>query len=477
MGLFNINMPMIYGERENAFIRLQQHIIQKSKDESIFAWAMEHSESTSNHFSGLYAPSPSVYINCGDVVQSPGSRGFSETNGELSIWVQILPNSPGTHQALLHCARGVASGPRIFIVLARTSHRGEYLRVRDPAQASQGTVQIKEGFSPRIKQIRIPVDPSEPPSSIFYGFWLRTLQPLGYERCHIAILSNCETSEPDCICQRRYDQGNTGIVYIKPKPSVSSSKPTRIRRIKFGFDESYNPVLRLAGDDQSTRLQEKVSKALTSEQPKVHSEEHKEVFKEDLLRSAEVAFARSFKMHQLHKREREGEAVTLRVHGHEGLEELEIAELGMKISVKLHSPNVARQPTDDMGFRPERMLVWTIDITELPLPPSSISVFLRRCFFLACCPCFMLFVLCENTDPAGTVEDEQGVRLAETLEEKDASPSNDTSESDERRPVELEGQRRDGEISDSTKSSKSKGPSTLKDMSPKWELNEEKGGG
>jgi hypothetical protein len=41
LGLFDISMPVIYGERENAFIRLQQHIIQKGKDESIFAWPME----------------------------------------------------------------------------------------------------------------------------------------------------------------------------------------------------------------------------------------------------------------------------------------------------------------------------------------------------------------------------------------------------------------------------------------------------
>lgn len=41
MGLFDVNLPMIYGELEKAFLRLQQHIIQKSKDESIFAWCTE----------------------------------------------------------------------------------------------------------------------------------------------------------------------------------------------------------------------------------------------------------------------------------------------------------------------------------------------------------------------------------------------------------------------------------------------------
>lgn len=39
MGLFGINMPLLYGEGgENAFIRLQEEILKESTDESIFAW-------------------------------------------------------------------------------------------------------------------------------------------------------------------------------------------------------------------------------------------------------------------------------------------------------------------------------------------------------------------------------------------------------------------------------------------------------
>ena len=47
MGLFDVYMPLIYGELENAFLRLQQQIIDKSKvskDESMFAWCTEFPE-------------------------------------------------------------------------------------------------------------------------------------------------------------------------------------------------------------------------------------------------------------------------------------------------------------------------------------------------------------------------------------------------------------------------------------------------
>ncbi|OTB10597.1 hypothetical protein K445DRAFT_69936 [Daldinia sp. EC12] len=38
LGLFGINMPLLYGEEEKAFIRLQQEILKVSNDETIFAW-------------------------------------------------------------------------------------------------------------------------------------------------------------------------------------------------------------------------------------------------------------------------------------------------------------------------------------------------------------------------------------------------------------------------------------------------------
>ncbi|SPO01201.1 uncharacterized protein DNG_03948 [Cephalotrichum gorgonifer] len=38
MGIFKVNMPLIYGEREDAFLRLQDMIAQKTNDLSLFAW-------------------------------------------------------------------------------------------------------------------------------------------------------------------------------------------------------------------------------------------------------------------------------------------------------------------------------------------------------------------------------------------------------------------------------------------------------
>ena len=38
MGLFDVNMPLLYGEGARAFIRLEEEIIKHSDDQSLFAW-------------------------------------------------------------------------------------------------------------------------------------------------------------------------------------------------------------------------------------------------------------------------------------------------------------------------------------------------------------------------------------------------------------------------------------------------------
>lgn len=44
MGIFNVNMPLIYGEGRKAFFRLQEELLRKSDDASIFAYVAIHSK-------------------------------------------------------------------------------------------------------------------------------------------------------------------------------------------------------------------------------------------------------------------------------------------------------------------------------------------------------------------------------------------------------------------------------------------------
>lgn len=58
LGILDINMPMLYGEGNMAFLRLQKEIINKYNDMSIFAWTGEASLSG---FMPVLAPSPSCF--------------------------------------------------------------------------------------------------------------------------------------------------------------------------------------------------------------------------------------------------------------------------------------------------------------------------------------------------------------------------------------------------------------------------------
>jgi hypothetical protein len=62
LGLFDINMPLLYGEGAvKAFVRLQLEILKKTGDDSIFAWLPDENDSHLQPWHGLLAPSPSGF--------------------------------------------------------------------------------------------------------------------------------------------------------------------------------------------------------------------------------------------------------------------------------------------------------------------------------------------------------------------------------------------------------------------------------
>ncbi|KAI6120315.1 hypothetical protein EDD16DRAFT_892319 [Pisolithus croceorrhizus] len=64
LGLFGVNMPILYGEGEKAFQRLQVEIIQVSGDHSIFAW---NPKGQFQQIGSVLASSPSYFRGCSDV--------------------------------------------------------------------------------------------------------------------------------------------------------------------------------------------------------------------------------------------------------------------------------------------------------------------------------------------------------------------------------------------------------------------------
>jgi hypothetical protein len=91
LGLFEINMPLLYGEGSKAFTRLQHEIIRTSNDHTIFCWTW--TASMPKGWTSLLAPSPSQFAGT-DIRLEPSAAHevsiYSMTNAGLSIWLPVL---------------------------------------------------------------------------------------------------------------------------------------------------------------------------------------------------------------------------------------------------------------------------------------------------------------------------------------------------------------------------------------------------
>ncbi|KAF1962506.1 HET-domain-containing protein [Byssothecium circinans] len=77
LGIFQVNLPLIYGEGMRAFWRLQEEIIRNNNDLTIFAWDL--SENRTMDFVGLFAPSPIAFAG------SSGIDPFLDDYAEYSV--------------------------------------------------------------------------------------------------------------------------------------------------------------------------------------------------------------------------------------------------------------------------------------------------------------------------------------------------------------------------------------------------------
>ncbi|KAH8820024.1 heterokaryon incompatibility protein-domain-containing protein [Xylogone sp. PMI_703] len=116
LGIFGINMPLLYGEGERAFIRLQREIANTYDDQSLFAW-YPSSSSDSSILYGIFASSPADFASSGDIIPSDvedKTPPFVVTNRGLHITVPMLNNGLLV-SCLLRCQR--RRDPTSMIVL------------------------------------------------------------------------------------------------------------------------------------------------------------------------------------------------------------------------------------------------------------------------------------------------------------------------------------------------------------------------
>ena len=135
MGIFAVNMPLLYGEGGKAFLRLQEEIIKQTDDHSIFAWPMP-----SNLLgTGLLADSPAAFATCRRVRNVPHPRVIwpgttsrakphTMTNRGLSIRLMALHNTTDTYFVRLNCADDELAKDNRLYASPPTTYLGIFMR-------------------------------------------------------------------------------------------------------------------------------------------------------------------------------------------------------------------------------------------------------------------------------------------------------------------------------------------------------------
>ena len=177
MGIFDVNMPLLYGEGDKAFIRLQQEIMKDSDDHTLFAWKDDRSMADC----GLLATSPTKFERSS--LFKPyrdwnTSLPYSMTN--LGLCIQLLlissENHPQNSMATLNCQLGSSSiQPAIY--LRCISNKGnQFARINSNIIALMKPGSTSKG---ELKTIYVRQKLAFPPilrNQDLIGFWIRLVQ-------------------------------------------------------------------------------------------------------------------------------------------------------------------------------------------------------------------------------------------------------------------------------------------------------------
>ena len=112
LGIFDIYMPMLYGEGDRAFARLQEEIMKTSDDSTLLSWGFNQRSKMQLEENSLLAPNPGSFRRCRELVPSRLDGflrpAFSTTQKGLVLNAPIKVDK--NHEHLIYAI--LANGPR-----------------------------------------------------------------------------------------------------------------------------------------------------------------------------------------------------------------------------------------------------------------------------------------------------------------------------------------------------------------------------
>jgi hypothetical protein len=119
------DMPILYGQGETAFQRLQERIMQRSDDFSIFAW-----QGMEDYGPGILASKPDAFKDSGGIVRIRGDADYKLAKQMIEVDMRLKPSGPCTYVGLLPCMRQL-DGSQFGILLRHFPGSKKYVRVAD----------------------------------------------------------------------------------------------------------------------------------------------------------------------------------------------------------------------------------------------------------------------------------------------------------------------------------------------------------
>ncbi|CAK7224042.1 hypothetical protein SBRCBS47491_005414 [Sporothrix bragantina] len=147
LGIFGIHMPVLYGEGDRAFLRLQEELLKSIDDQSLFAWKEDDSldyyrDDYGDSFRrwGLLARSPADFRVASSVARFRDTRSqrptvLSTNRGIQTTFLMCQDRSYTSgvlYLAILDCHIGRVPGVYAGIRLKRMTNKDEFVRVDTP---------------------------------------------------------------------------------------------------------------------------------------------------------------------------------------------------------------------------------------------------------------------------------------------------------------------------------------------------------
>ncbi|KAI6879915.1 hypothetical protein KC360_g7654 [Hortaea werneckii] len=242
IGLFDVNMTMLYGEGgRRAFLRLQEEIMRINEDQTIFAWVKEaQNQDAREKYHGLLADSPADFRSTGATVaytvQSDQSLSFMTARG-LRLTLPMTKRNDGVFVAALQCPvpeRGFNDWLAVYLV-----------------KLDIGSEQYARVFSHQLASISRPGQSREIyVRQSFPQYATRTLYPL--HLFHIRSLS-LSTEYPELAEYQLEEVLHMGEerVIRQPQPQPWSRVPLRFKMNKKAHSLAAAIVIRRVYDDES----------------------------------------------------------------------------------------------------------------------------------------------------------------------------------------------------------------------------------